>query len=135
MTQSIKDKLIFILQAIILLGFVGLTIFFARHHDKVDPAKAALEEARYTKVYFIGNRQGFCDDNQQYIQELIAANMMPNIERENSYAQNCTFGDKYIATDSVGMVEIGTVFCGPLVKLVPPFKYCAIYDNASLPKD
>ena len=123
------------LMLVLVSTFAYMVYGIVRPNVPADPAITALKEAKYSKIHVIDDRKGICDEDIGYAVELIAAQMMPHIDRKDSFGSTCTFGDKFIATDSVGRVEMGNIYCGPLVKTKPPFKYCMIMDFASVPDE
>jgi hypothetical protein len=98
-----------------------------------DPALTALQEAKYTSVIFIGERKGICNPDPQYAQTLLDLNAIPTIARKDSFNEICFFGDRFIAKDIVGHLEVGNIYCGPLARTQPPFKNCRIMTDSELP--
>jgi hypothetical protein len=118
----------------ITIGAVGLAELVEKHNNTPDPALLELKATGYSDIHFVGERIGFCNPNPQYAQKLIDAKMLPAIKIEDSLGPNCTIGTEFIATDIIGKVEMGRIYCGPIIKAVPPFKNCAIFDDDSKPE-
>jgi hypothetical protein len=97
----------------------------------IDPAIAALQEAKYTNIHFIGDRKGVCDPDPEFIEALIGLDAVPKIERKDSQGEHCFYGDRWLAKDVNGRLETGNIYCGYIVKNRPPFKFCNIVDDAS----
>lgn len=98
-----------------------------------DPALTALQEAKYTSVIFIGERKGICNPDPQYAQALLDRNAVPTIARKDSFGETCFFGDRFIAKDIVGHLEVGNIYCGTLARTQPPFKNCRIMTDSEVP--
>ena len=117
----------------ILLATTGIGIW--TNTGPTDPAITALQEAKYTNIHFIGDRKGVCGLEPDFIHALIGADAIPKIERKDSFDKSCFFGDKWIAKDINGFLEMGNIYCGPLARLHPPFKDCDVYDGSSIPDE
>ena len=116
---------------------MGLTVYLAFcliwGRIPTDPALTALQEAKYTSVIFIGERKGICNPDPQYAQTLLDLNAIPTIARKDSFNETCFFGDRFIAKDIVGHLEVGNIYCGPLARTQPPFKNCRIMTDSEVP--
>lgn len=117
------------------LVVAGWCVYLTCFSVTVDPAIAALTEAKYTNIHFIGDRKGVCGLEPDFIHALISTDSIPKIERKDSFDKSCFFGDKWIGKDINGLIETGNIYCGPLARLHPPFKDCDIYDDSSVPDE
>jgi hypothetical protein len=134
MTKTFMHCLGEVFLAFVIVGFViYLAFVLGWRPNPTDPALTALQEAKYTSVIFIGERKGICNPDPQYAQILLDRNAIPTIARENSFGETCFFGDRFLAKDIVGHLEIGNIYCGPLARIQPPFKNCQIMTDSEVP--